>query len=75
LATRKIAKAIEEMGHTGEQTLNALVLREKLDRLKVEKLTMTRDKFRKYVNNWKKDNDFFLCNALGDWKTVCSTSF
>jgi hypothetical protein len=26
---------------------------------------MTRDKHREYVNNWKKDNDFFLWNALG----------
>jgi hypothetical protein len=36
-----------------------------LDRKKAEKLTMTRDKRREYVNNWKKDNDVFLCNKLG----------
>ncbi len=73
--TYAIAKAIEEMGHTVEliftyqrqtmKTVNALVLKEEFDRKKAEKLTMTWDKHREYVNNWKKDNDVFLCNALG----------
>jgi hypothetical protein len=26
---------------------------------------MTREERIEYVNNWKKDNDIFLCNALG----------
>jgi hypothetical protein len=70
-----IAKAIEEMGHTVEliitdwcatiKTVNSLVLKEEFDRLKGEKLTMTRDKRREYVNNWKKENDIFLCIVLG----------
>jgi hypothetical protein len=70
-----IAMAIEEMGHTVEliftnqcktmKSVNAILLKEALDRKKVEKLTMTTDKHRDYVNNWKKDNDVFLCNPLG----------
>jgi hypothetical protein len=73
--TYTIAKAIEDMGHTVEliftdqcvtmKTVNALVLKEELERLKVENGTMTRDQCREYVNNWKLENDIFLCNALG----------
>jgi hypothetical protein len=63
------------MGHTVElvfttqcatmKTVHAFVLKEESDRLKVEKLTMTRNKCQEYVNNWKKDNDIILCKALG----------
>jgi hypothetical protein len=46
------------------KTVNAFVLKEELDRLMVEKHTMTQDKCQEYVNNWKLENDMFLGNAL-----------
>jgi hypothetical protein len=73
--TYAIAKANEDMGHTVEliftdrcatlKTINALVLKEELDRLKVEWRAMTQDKRREYVNNLKLENDIFFSNALG----------
>jgi hypothetical protein len=63
------------MGHTIEvvftnrgttmKTVNAIVLKEEMDRKKAAKLDMSRDEKVEYVNNWKKDNDAFLCDAFG----------
>jgi hypothetical protein len=63
------------MGHTVEvvftnqrttmKTVNAIVSKEEMDRKKAAKLDMSRDEKVKYVNNWKKDNDAFLCDAFG----------
>jgi hypothetical protein len=36
-----------------------------MDRKKAAKLDMSRDEKVEYVNNWKKDNDAFLCDAFG----------
>jgi hypothetical protein len=41
------------------KTVNALVLKEELDRKKAERQTMTRNKRREYVKYWKKDHDIF----------------
>ncbi len=70
-----IANAIQQMGHTIEvvftnqrttmKTVNAIVLKEEMDRKKAAKLDMFRDERVEYVNNWKKDNDAFLCDAFG----------
>ncbi len=70
-----IANAIQQMGHTVEvvftnqrttmKTVNAIVLKEEMDRKKAAKLDMSRDEKVKYVNNWKNDNDTFLCDASG----------
>ncbi len=73
--TYAIANAIKQMGHTIEvvftdqrttmKTVNAIVLKEEMDRKKADKLDMSRDEKVKYVNKWKKDNDAFLCDAFG----------
>jgi hypothetical protein len=47
------------------KTVNAIVLKEEMDRKKATKLSMTRQEKVDYVNNWKKDNDTFLCEAFG----------
>jgi hypothetical protein len=47
------------------KTVNAIVLKEEMDRKKAAKKSMTRQEKVDYVNNWKKDNDIFLCDALG----------
>jgi hypothetical protein len=47
------------------KTANAIVLKEEMDRKKSAKLDMSRDEKVGYVNNWKKDNDAFLCDAFG----------
>jgi hypothetical protein len=47
------------------QTVNAIVLKEEMDRKKAAKLSMSRQEKVNYVNNWKKDNDTFLCDAFG----------
>jgi hypothetical protein len=47
------------------QTVNAIVLKEEMDRKKAAKLSMSRQEKIDYVNNWKKDNDTFLCDAFG----------
>jgi hypothetical protein len=70
-----IANAIQQMGHSVEvvftnrhttmKTVNAIVLKEEMDRKKATKLDMSRDEKVEYVNNWKKDNDTFLCDAFG----------
>jgi hypothetical protein len=70
-----IAKAIQQMGHTIEviftnqcktmQTVNAIVLKEKMDRKKAAKSSMSRQEKVNYVNNWRKNNDTFLCGAFG----------
>jgi hypothetical protein len=70
-----IAKAIQQMGHTIDliftnqrktmKTVNAIVLMEEMDRKKAAKLSMTRQEKFDYVNNWKKDNYTFLCEAFG----------
>jgi hypothetical protein len=70
-----IANAIKQMGHsvgvvfTGQhtpmRTVNAIVLKEEIDRKKAAKLDMSRDEKVEYVNMWKKDNDAFLCDAFG----------
>jgi hypothetical protein len=70
-----IAKAIEEMGHTVDliftnrpktlNTVNAPVLKEEMDRKKADKQSMTRQEKVEYVNNWKKENNIFLCDTLG----------
>ncbi len=70
-----IAKAIQQMGHTIKiiftnqrttmQTVNSTVLKEEMDRKKATKLRLSRQEKVDYVNNWKKDNDTFLCDAFG----------
>ena len=70
-----IANAIQQMGHTVEvvfinrrttmKTVNAILLKEEMGRKKAAKLDMSRDEKVDYVNNWKKDNDAFLCDAFG----------
>ncbi len=70
-----IANAIQQMGHTivvvftNQRTImktaNAIVLKEEMDRKKAAKLDMSKDEKVGYVNNWKKDNDAFLCDAFG----------
>jgi hypothetical protein len=70
-----IAKVIQQMGHTVKiiftnrrttmQTVNAIVLKEEMDRKKAAKLSMSRQEKVDYVNNWKKDNEIFLCDAFG----------
>jgi hypothetical protein len=70
-----IANAIQQMGYTLEvvftnqrttmKTVNAIVLKEEMDRKEAAKLDMYRDEKVEYVNNWKKDNDAFLCDAFG----------
>ena len=47
------------------QTVNAIVLKEEMDRQKAAKSGMSRQEKVNYVNNWKKDNDTFLCDAFG----------
>jgi hypothetical protein len=47
------------------QTVNAIMLKEKMDRKKAAKSSMSRQEKVDYVNNWKKDNDTFLCDACG----------
>ncbi len=75
--THAIAKATEDIGHIVEliftgrgamlQTVGAIVLKEELDRLKLDKHTMSQDKRRKckYVNKWKLEKEIYLNNALG----------
>jgi hypothetical protein len=73
--TYAIANAIQQMGHTVEvvftnrrttmKTVNAIVLKEEIDRKKAAKLDMSRDEKVEYVNNWKNDYDAFLCDAFG----------
>ncbi len=70
-----IANTIQQMGHTVEvvftdrrttmKTVNAIVLKEEMDRKKAAKLDMSRNEKVEYVNKWKKDNDTFLCDAFG----------
>jgi hypothetical protein len=45
--------------------VNAIVLKEKMDRKKAAKLSMSRQEKVNYVNNWEKDNDTFPCEAFG----------
>jgi hypothetical protein len=42
--------------------------------LKEEKLTMTRDKCREYVNNWKEENDTLSCNVYHGNLDVCTVN-
>jgi hypothetical protein len=74
--TYAISKAIQEMGdtvnlifpnqHKTMKTVNAIVLKEEeMDRKKAAKLSTTRQEKVDYVNNWKKENDIFLCDAFG----------
>ncbi len=70
-----IANAIQKMGHTIEvvftnqgttmKTVNAIVLKEEMNRKKAAKLDMSRDEKVEYINNWKMDNDAILCDAFG----------
>jgi hypothetical protein len=63
------------MGHTVKiiftdqrttmDTVNAIVLKEKMVRKKAAKLSISRQKKVNYVNNWKNNNDTFLCEAFG----------
>jgi hypothetical protein len=46
-------------------TVNAIVLKEEANRKKAAKLSMTRQEKVNDVNNWKKNNDTFLCEAFG----------
>jgi hypothetical protein len=46
------------------KTVNAIVLKEEIDRKKAVKQSMTRQEKLEYVNNWKKENKIFLCDAL-----------
>ncbi len=47
------------------QTVNAIVLKEETDRQKAAKSSMSRQEKVDYVNNWKNNNDTFLCDAFG----------
>jgi hypothetical protein len=47
------------------KTVHAIMLKEEMDRKKATKLSMTRQEKVDYVNNWKKENDTFLCEAIG----------
>ncbi len=47
------------------KTVNAIVLKEEMDRKNAAKLSMTRQEKVDYVNTWKKENDTFLCKAIG----------
>jgi hypothetical protein len=47
------------------KTVNAIVLKKEMDRKKAAKLSMTRQEKVDYVNNWKKENDTFICKAFG----------
>jgi hypothetical protein len=47
------------------QTVNAIVLKEEMDRKKAYKTSMSRQEKNDYVNNWKKDNCTVLCDAFG----------
>jgi hypothetical protein len=70
-----IAKAIEEMGHTADliftdrrktmKTVNAIVLKEEMDRKKADNQSMSRQEKVDYANNWKKENKIFRCDTLG----------
>jgi len=63
------------MGHTVKviftdrcktmQTVNAIVLKEEMDRKNAAKSSISRQEKVDYVNNWKKDNDTFLYEAFG----------
>jgi hypothetical protein len=63
------------MGHTIEviftnqcntmQIINAIVLKEEMNRKMATKTSMSRQEKFDHVNNWKKDNDAFLCDAFG----------
>ncbi len=69
------AKALQQTGHTVKviftdqretmQTVNAIVLKEEMDRQKAPKSSMSRQEKVDYVNKWKKGNDTFLCDAFG----------
>jgi hypothetical protein len=47
------------------QTVNSIVLKEEMERQKAAKSGMSRQEKVEYVNNWKKDNDTFLCDNFG----------
>jgi hypothetical protein len=47
------------------QTVNAIVLKEEMDRKKDAKTSISRQEKVDYVNNWKKDNDTFPSDAFG----------
>jgi hypothetical protein len=47
------------------KTDNAIMLKEEMDRKKAAKLNMTRQEKVNHVNNWKKENGTFLCEAFG----------
>jgi hypothetical protein len=47
------------------QIVNAIVLKEEMDRKNATKSSMSRQEKVDYVNNWKKDNDTLLCDAFG----------
>jgi hypothetical protein len=47
------------------KTVNAIMLKEEMDRKKAAKESMTRQEKVDYVNNWKKGNNIFLCDAFG----------
>jgi hypothetical protein len=51
--------------HTTMKTVNAIVLKEEMDMKKAANLSMSRQEKVNCVNNWKKDNDAFLCEAFG----------
>jgi hypothetical protein len=51
--------------HKTMKTVNALVFKKEMDRKKADMQSMTRQEKNQYVNNWKKENDIFLCDALG----------
>jgi hypothetical protein len=47
------------------QTVDAIVLKEEMDRQKAAKSAMSRQEKINYVNKQKKDNNTFLCDAFG----------
>jgi hypothetical protein len=51
--------------HKTMQKVIAIVLKEEMDRQKATKSSMSRQEKNYYVNNRKKDNETFLCDAFG----------
>jgi hypothetical protein len=58
-------KVIFTNQRTTMQTVNAIVLKEEMDRKKAAKSSMSRQEKINCVNIWKKDNDTFLCDTFG----------
>jgi hypothetical protein len=47
------------------QTVKVIALKDEMERKKATKLSTTRQEKVDHVNNWKEENDTFLCEAFG----------